>query len=140
MSNHPTCIFVYGSLRLGFRDPNYSYLAKYFNLRGEGAARGRFYFNGVSPVAVPVATDHFITGDVYELNNIDDFQWAFVQLDDYEGLHVEEGETPLYKRMCITVMLHDKPVEAWVYWFNGSTDNLAEMTPDDVKKYLPFNP
>jgi gamma-glutamylcyclotransferase (GGCT)/AIG2-like uncharacterized protein YtfP len=130
-------LFVYGSLRVGFRNPAYGYLTKYFHFLGEGIVKGRFYFNGYVPVAVPSEDEEkFITGDLYELNEPEDFDWVIVQLDDYEGLNVEAGERPLYKRELVTVLHNVQPAQAWIYWFNGSIDNMTELDAGEVAKYL----
>jgi hypothetical protein len=88
------------------------------------------------PVAVPSEEEEFITGDLYELNDTDDFDWVIIQLDDYEGLNVEPGERPLYKRGLVTVLHNVQPTQAWIYWFNGSVDNMAELDAAEVSRYL----
>jgi gamma-glutamylcyclotransferase (GGCT)/AIG2-like uncharacterized protein YtfP len=135
MITHITRLFVYGSLRVGFKDPAYSYLSKYFHLLGEGKVQSRFHFNGKIPVAVPSVNDH-ISGELYELNNPDELKWVMIQLDDYEGLNVEEGETPLYKREKITVKLADKQTEAWVYWYNRSVEHMPALDASELAAYM----
>lgn len=136
MNTQATRLFVYGSLRIGFRNPDYSYLSKYFHLLGEGTVQGKFYFNGSSPVAVPTEDKQFITGDLYELNTPDEFKWVMVQLDDYEGLNVEPGERPLYKRELVAILKNGHPSMAWIYWYNGSVDNMMELDATEITKYL----
>lgn len=129
-------LFVYGSLRSGFRNPAYEYLTRYFHLIGEAVVQGKFYDNGSYPVAIHTSEDAFITGELYVLNNPDEFNWAIEQLDDYEGLNVEVGETPMYKRELATVFQEGAPSNAWVYWYNGSVQGMAEIATGDVLKYL----
>lgn len=129
-------LFVYGSLRSGFRNPAYEYLTRYFHLLGEAIVQGKFFDKGDVPVAVPTTNDSFIHGELYEANDPDEFSWAIDQLDDYEGLNVEPGETPWYKRELITAFLNGKPEEAWIYWYNGKVDHLPEIHTGDVLKYL----
>ena len=135
MITHITRLFVYGSLRIGFNDPAYSYLSKYFHLLGEGKVSGRFHFNGKIPVAVPSANE-YITGDLYELNNPEELKWVMVQLDDYEGLNIVPGEKPLYKREQIDVSLKDSSYKAWIYWYNGNTDGMPVLDAEQVSNYL----
>lgn len=97
MEQQSEFLFVYGSLRVGFRDPAYEYLSKYFTFLGEAEVPGKFYFNGTVPVAVPSHDKNYISGDLYALNNIDELKWVIVQLDDYEGLNVMNGEIPYTK-------------------------------------------
>jgi len=136
MNIEATHLFVYGSLRVGFKDPAYSYLSKYFHLIGEGTVKGKFYFNGSTPVAISAEDNHFINGDLYELNNEEDLKWVMVQLDDYEGLNVEAGQRPLYKRDLVSVLINGKYCMSWIYWFNGNTDNMIELEAAEVSKYL----
>lgn len=130
-------LFVYGSLRSGFRNPAYQYLTKYFHLLGEAVVKGKFFDKGPYPVAIPATEeDAFITGELYVLNNPDEFNWAMEQLDDYEGLNVEAGETPMYKRELVTVFKEGVSSQAWIYWYNGSVEGMKEITIGDVLKYL----
>ena len=129
-------LFVYGSLRSGFRNPAYQYLTKYFRLLGEAVVKGKFYDKGPYPVAVPTNEESFINGELYALNNPEEFKWAIEQLDDYEGLNVEPGEKPLYKRELVTVFQEAVPSQAWIYWYNDSIAGMSEIATGDVLKYL----
>ena len=51
MSNEIYKLFVYGSLRSGFRNPVYEYLTKYFHLMGEAVVKGKLYDLGEYPAA-----------------------------------------------------------------------------------------
>jgi gamma-glutamylcyclotransferase (GGCT)/AIG2-like uncharacterized protein YtfP len=132
----PNRLFVYGSLRSGFRNPAYEYLTKYFHLLGEAVVQGKFYDKGDSPVAIPSSDDSFITGELYESNSPEEFGWAINQLDDYEGLNVEAGETPLYKRQLVKAFQNGVASEAWIYWYNGTVANMKEIAIGDVLRYL----
>ncbi len=129
-------LFVYGSLRSGFRNPMYKYLTQYFHLLGEAVVKGHFYDNGNNPVAIPGNEDHFITGELYVVNNPEEFNWAMEQLDDYEGINVETGETPMYKRELVEVFQQGQSSMAWVYWYNQPVDHMTKIETGDVLKYL----
>ncbi len=130
-------LFVYGSLRSGFRNPAYEYLTRYFQLLGEAVVQGKFYDKGQYPVAVPVDdTDSFIPGELYAIKKEEEFNWAIEQLDDYEGLNVEAGERPMYKRERVDVYQNGQPSKAWIYWFNGDVSSMKEISSGDVLKYL----
>ena len=129
-------LFVYGSLRSGFHNPAYEYLTKYFHFLGEAVVRGQLYDNGEYPVATHTAAEHFINGELYELNNPDEFGWAIEQLDDYEGLNVDPGETALYKRELVEAYTGGTATEAWIYWYNKSVENMPAIDTGDVLKYL----
>lgn len=137
MNNSTYQLFVYGSLRSGFRNPAYSYLTKYFRLVGEAVVRGKFFDAGPNPVAVPTEEEEsFITGELYMVNNPEEFGWAMEQLDDYEGINVEPGEKPLYRRELTEAFMEGKGSPAWIYWFNGSVEGMKEITMGDVLNYL----
>ena len=129
-------IFVYGSLRSGFRNPAYEYLTRYFKYSGEALVKGKFFDAGSHPVALPTEEEHFILGELYSMNSEDEFSWAFEQLDDYEGLHVEYGETPLYRRNLVEVFQNGETQIAWIYWYNKSIEGMPEIETGDVMRYL----
>jgi gamma-glutamylcyclotransferase (GGCT)/AIG2-like uncharacterized protein YtfP len=129
-------LFVYGSLRSGFHNPAYDYLTKYFHFLGEAVVKGRLFDNGSYPVAQATTDDHYINGELYELNNPDEFGWAIEQLDDYEGLNVDPGEVPLYHRAEVEAFTGGTPTEAWIYWYNQSVENMPAIESGDVLKYL----
>jgi gamma-glutamylcyclotransferase (GGCT)/AIG2-like uncharacterized protein YtfP len=129
-------LFVYGSLRSGFRNPVYSYLTKYFHLLGEAVVKGKLYDMGEYPVAIPAEEEKFISGELYAINDPSEFSWAIAQLDDYEGLNTEAGEQPLYKREEVLAYQGGQPVTAWIYWFNGNISGQPEIESGDIMQYL----
>ena len=137
MDKNPTYqLFVYGSLRSGFRNPAYKYLADFFTLIGEAVVHGKFYDKGEYPVAISSKEDALIHGELYAANNAEGFEWAIAQLDDYEGLNVENGEKPLYKRELVEVFQDGKTSLAWIYWYNDSVDGMEEIITGDILKYI----
>lgn len=129
-------LFVYGSLRSGFTNPAYQYLAQYFSYAGEGIVKGTFYEKNNSPVAVPTTDEHFLVGELYKLNNAEEFSWSFEQLDDYEGIHVLPGEEALYKRALVEVLQNGGTETAWIYWYNKSVADLPKIETGDLHVYL----
>lgn len=129
-------LFVYGSLRSGFHHPAYAYISRYFHLVAEANVNGTLYDMGEYPAAVPSDDGHTIIGELYQINNPGEFSWAMAQLDDYEGLNTEAGETPLYRRDIVTVYTKAGTQAAWIYWFNGSTDGHPVVESGDVLAYL----
>jgi gamma-glutamylcyclotransferase (GGCT)/AIG2-like uncharacterized protein YtfP len=136
MSNGNYKLFVYGSLRSGFRNPVYQYLTKYFHLIGEAVVKGKLYDLGEYPAAAPSTEEKFISGELYCINNPEEFSWAIGQLDDYEGLNAEEGEPVLYKREEVTAYRKSEPHTAWIYWFNGDISGKPEIETGDLLQYL----
>jgi gamma-glutamylcyclotransferase (GGCT)/AIG2-like uncharacterized protein YtfP len=129
-------LFVYGSLRSGFRNPIYQYLTKYFHLMGEAVVKGKLYDNGDYPVAAASSDEKFISGELYVINDPQEFSWAIGQLDDYEGLNTEEGETALYRREEVSAFLEGVAHVAWIYWYNGTIEGLPEIESGDLLQYL----
>lgn len=136
MSNVNFNLFVYGSLRSGFRNPVYQYLTKYFTLVGEAVVKGKLYDLGEYPAAAATEEEKFISGELYRINNPLEFSWAIGQLDDYEGLSVEEGETALYKREEVIAYHKGEPNAAWIYWYNGDITGKPEIESGDLLQYL----
>jgi gamma-glutamylcyclotransferase (GGCT)/AIG2-like uncharacterized protein YtfP len=125
-------LFVYGSLMSGFKSPAYEYISRFFNLLGKGKVKGRLYDMGEYPAAIPSAEDVFIQGESYLIKNESEFSWAIGQLDDYEGIIPEPGETPLYRRELTSVIMDDKTITAWIYWYNGSIAGKPHIASGDV--------
>ncbi len=130
-------IFVYGSLRSGFRSAAYEYVSKYFTFVAEAKVKGLLYDQGDYPVAIPTTTNNFIIGELYTINNTDEFSFAIAQLDDYEGLNPDEDEKALFNRIVSTIYHHDgKTTDAWVYWFAGNVIGKPIIQTGDVLQYL----
>src|SRR5690349_24119379 len=91
-------LFVYGSLRSGFKSPAYEYISRFFRLLGEARVRGKLFDMGSYPAGIPTAENQFIQGELYRIREEHEFSWAIGQLDDYEGVTVEPDEVQLYRR------------------------------------------
>lgn len=127
---------MYGSLRQGFNHPAYQYISAFFSLVGPARVKGLLYDMGDYPAAIPANDDeHFIVGELYSLRNPDEFGWAIGQIDDYEGVNVELGELPLYKRSTATVFCNGLESTAWVYWYNGDVSGHSLIASGDVLQY-----
>ena len=129
-------LFVYGSLRSGFRSPVYEYISRFFTLVGEAKAKGKLYDLGDYPAAIPVSEDYFILGELYTIKNEQEFSWAMAQLDDYEGLNVEANEERLYQRKITDVFINDLATSAWVYWYIGDVTGKPVIASGDILEYL----
>jgi gamma-glutamylcyclotransferase (GGCT)/AIG2-like uncharacterized protein YtfP len=136
MNNYPQRLFVYSSLRSGFQHPAYAYISKYFMLESEAHIKGKLFDLGNNIVGVPADENFFIKGELYLIKNPDEFSWALAQLDDYEGINGEEGETPLYIRNITTAYFNHHQDEAWVYWFNQPLTNGKLIESGDLLAYL----
>lgn len=129
-------LFVYGSLRSGFRSPAYEYISRYFDLVSDAKVKGKLYDLGDYPAAIPTSEDKFIVGELYRIRNEKEFSWAIGQLDDYEGVNVAFDETLLYRRDIAEVHIDDKITPAWIYWYYGDVENKPVIESGDVLQYL----
>ena len=130
-------IFVYGSLRKGFHSDAYNYISRYFYLAAADAkVKGKLYDLGEYPAAVATNEDYFIIGELYHISHDEEFSWAIEQLDDYEGINTEPGQTALYRREITTIYLADHTTEAWVYWYNGDVSQFPALDTGDLLAYL----
>jgi gamma-glutamylcyclotransferase (GGCT)/AIG2-like uncharacterized protein YtfP len=128
--------FVYGSLRKGFQSEAYQYMSQYFALVGDAKTKGFLVDLGDYPAAIPTDGDAYIIGELYTLKNENEHDWAFGQLDDYEGVIVEADEQQMYRRATTTVWCNNEAVEAWVYWYNANVVGKPVITSGDVLDYI----
>jgi gamma-glutamylcyclotransferase (GGCT)/AIG2-like uncharacterized protein YtfP len=129
-------LFVYGTLRSGFKSPVYEYISGYFSFIGEGKVKGKLFDMGNYPAGIPTNENVFIVGELYAINNPAEFSWAIGQLDDYEGVSVEPDEVQLYRREITEVHMNDATASAWIYWYNGDTSGRPLVATGDIFDYL----
>lgn len=127
---------MYGSLRSGFNHPAYDYISKHFTLVSEARVKGRMYDLGSYPAAIPVDDEAYIVGELYDLKKVEEFSWAMKQLDDYEGVHPEEGESPLYKRELTEAVYGNETTTAWIYWYAGSVEDCPPIPSGDIIDFI----
>ena len=129
-------LFVYGSLRSGFRHSAYEYISRFFNFVADAKVKGRLFDLGSYPGGVPASDDSFIIGELYKIKNEDEFSWALGQLDDYEGLTVEPGESQLFRRELTDVYIDATITQAWIYWYNGDISGKPVIESGDLMQYM----
>lgn len=98
--------------------------------------RGKLFDMGNYLAGVAANDDNFIIGEMYYANNENEFPWAIGQLDDYEGINVEEGEVQLFRRELTEVYINDQTTQAWIYWYNGDVSGRKVITSGDIIQYL----
>lgn len=128
-------LFVYGSLRSGFPGPALQYIAPYFTKIADGKVKGKLYDLGAYPAALPTTDAAFIIGELYRANSPEEFSWAIAQLDDYEGVHPEEGEEQLYERAATTIYTDNGEYTAWIYWYKCDVTDMPVIESGDVLEY-----
>jgi len=131
-TNHQ--LFVYGSLRKELGHYAHEYMSRYFDLVGSARVKGLLYDLGEYPAALPTDEDKYIIGEVYRIRNDDEFSYAIAQLDDYEGIHSEEGFS-LYVRELVDVQLETGTTRAWIYWYNSLVDGYPIVESGDMLRY-----
>ena len=129
-------LFVYGSLRSGFRSPAYEYISRYFVFVGDGRVRGKLFDLGSYPAGIKTNDNTFIVGELYNIKSENEFAWAIGQLDDYEGVTVEPDEVQLYRREITEVHINTTITHAWIYWYNGDTSGKKLIESGDMIEYM----
>ena len=129
-------LFVYGSLRSGFRNPMYEYISRFFQFVGEAKVKGKLFDMGSYSAGISTKDDSFIIGELYRANEENEFSWAIGQLDDYEGIAVEPGEIKLYRREITEVYINNQVTFAWIYWYNGDVSGKPLIASGDLIQYL----
>lgn len=129
-------LFVYGTLRSGFKSHAYEYISRYFTLVSEAKVKGKLFDMGSYPAGVPSKDNAFITGELYVAKSKEEFYWAISQLDDYEGVNVEPDEMQLYRRELTEIYLNNTVTHAWIYWYNGDVSGKPFVPSGDIIKYI----
>lgn len=129
-------LFVYGSLRSGFRSPAYEYISRYFTFVANARVRGKLFDLGSYPAGIKSNDNKFIVGELYKITNEEEFAWAIGQLDDYEGVSVESDEMQLYRRELTEVYYNDTVTHAWIYWYNGDVSGKPLIESGDMIEYM----
>jgi gamma-glutamylcyclotransferase (GGCT)/AIG2-like uncharacterized protein YtfP len=129
-------LFVYGSLRSGFRSPAYEYISRYFTFVSTARVRGRLFDLGSYPAGIKSNDNKFIVGELYKITNEEEFAWAIGQLDDYEGVSVEPDEIQLYRRELTEVYYNSSITHAWIYWYNGDVSGKPLIESGDMIEYM----
>ncbi|TDH24086.1 gamma-glutamylcyclotransferase [Segetibacter sp. 3557_3] len=136
MNSRNHLLFVYGSLLSGLNQPAFEYIRKYFSFVAQGSVKGLLYDMGTYPAAVPDAGEHYILGELYELNKAEEFSWAFGQLDDYEGINSEEDGSTLYRRDRADIYVNGEVFNAWIYWYCGEVSGRPVISSGNVADYF----
>jgi len=129
-------LFVYGSLRSGFKSPAYEYISRFFSFVSDAKVQGRLFDLGTYPAGVPSNDQSFIIGELYTIKHEPEFAWAIGQLDDYEGVTIEPDEVQLYKRELVDVYTDNTVSKAWIYWYSRSVEGRPLIESGDLIQYL----
>jgi gamma-glutamylcyclotransferase (GGCT)/AIG2-like uncharacterized protein YtfP len=126
-------LFVYGTLRPACRHPANGLLAKGAERIGCGWLPGRLY--EVSGYPGAVLSDNPGNRIIGELYRLIDPAAMLARLDDYEEAAEHFPPPREYRRCRVEVRISDgRPVIAWVYLYNRSTENLRPIPGGDYCK------
>lgn len=126
-------LFVYGSLRKAMGHPAHEFVQKYYEYIGEAKTKGILYNLTDFPAAIQTDDEKYIVGELYKIKNLDELSFAMAQIDDYEGVLDEDGNTPLYKKVKGDVILENGDnINAWVYFYNRNIDSQSIIESGDI--------
>ena len=123
-------LFVYGTLRGAARHTMHKVLQQYARLLGPATLQGRLYQVAHYPGAV-LSDDpaQLVVGELYQLIQ---HEPALAALDEYEECSAQFALPHEYRRQVAAVMLTSgERVNAWVYLYNRSCENLALIVSGD---------
>lgn len=116
------CLFVYGSLRVGFSHPMSAWLHGQGSFVGHGMLPGKLYLVNWYPGYVPGPRGE-VHGDIVALRS----EAVLEELDHYEECFGNPEDE--YRREQMSVRLDNGSERlAWVYVFQRSIAGLAEIT------------
>ncbi len=126
-------LFVYGTLRRGYKHKLALWLEGAAEFLGSGRAQGRLYRIAGYPGFVPSeAKDDWVMGDVYHLKRA---AMSYRVLDEYEGCGSNDPEPHEFRRVVTRVLLEpDLPIMASIYAYQGGVrDNERILSGDFLR-------
>ncbi|HEY0721036.1 MAG TPA: gamma-glutamylcyclotransferase family protein [Gammaproteobacteria bacterium] len=120
-----TLLFVYGTLRRGYRHPMARRLAQQAHHLGIGRVNGRLYRVSHYPGLLPTTHPRdWVRGDLYDLCGS---PALLARLDRYEGLGAGRRRGQ-YTREVARVWLDDEtPLTAWLYVYRRPVQRLTRL-------------
>ncbi len=133
-----TKLFVYGTLQRVCNKEAFRLIDQHFLYLSQATVQGQLFDAGEYPAAIPAA-NHIITGEVYELKQLNHFSIAFNALDVYEAAIPAENEDLLYRREITEADYQNKKTQVWIYWYNQPIDQLTPIITGNYQQYLQQN-
>lgn len=117
-------LFVYGTLRRGFRHPMARLLALSASYSGAGRLPGRLYRLGSYPGAILSHNPgEWVRGDLYAMKNPSKL---LARIDRYEALDRGRRRQAEYQRVVTAIQRDDGTTSlAWVYRYRGPVHEAA---------------
>lgn len=131
-------LFVYGTLRRGFKHPMANVLARQADFVGLGKFQGQLYDLGSYPGVKPSRRiADVVVGDVYRLHIP---VQLLSQFDRYEDYDPGDPAQSLYLRQSAPILMNDgRSLYAWIYIYNRSTPGHRLIESGDYLQYLQDN-
>ena len=133
---HPTQLFVYGTLR---RDPAHEMpllLTRTARFVSKARVAGRLYDLGSYPGMTLSPSDKYVKGELYEVDP-DQWQSVIAQLDQYEACREADPEPHEYRRELVRAELPSgEGIQAWAYVLNRVDLGLPEILSGDYLSVL----
>ena len=134
-------LFVYGTLRDGYRNPFAQSLQEGAARCGRAIMPGALYLGGDASFLYPKAayrpeTAEWVQGEVYELHG--DGALLLAALDRYEGVGPGFPEPQEYVRRRVWVQMEGRSVETWCYVMNEEVDETRRIVGGDFTTVVPL--
>lgn len=134
--SHPVSahLFVYGTLRRGYRGEMQAFLARSARFVDTAVFRGRLFLVGNYPGAVPSSRpEDVVHGDVFRLR-----QPAVVlaELDAYEQCGPEGSGSEYYRRQAAVTLRTGRRIDAWIYLYGRPTRALRPIPSGDYLRFV----
>lgn len=128
-------LFVYGTLRKGFKNPILNEVMDNVKFIENGFIQASLFDIGEYPGIVPNNDKKSVVkGDVFEIN---DSKKVFKILDNYEGFYIRNINKSEYLRSKALIELSTgNKIIAWVYWYNFSVEGKQKINNSDYLEYL----
>ena len=121
-------VFLYGSLMRGFESHETVDIPSRAEFAGEAHCVGTLYDLGDYP-GMTLEGNGRVRGELYRA--VDD--GLIDDLDRFEGYYPESTDDSLYVRHLEEVV--DRDLNAWVYLYNGPTDDVSVIESGNWREY-----
>ena len=135
----PHRIFVYGTLRQGYKNPFAERLRGVAKFLGMATMRGELYLCTRGPFPYPAAcylphAESQVVGEVYEFASGSEI---LGELDRYEGVGPGFPVPHEYERTVVSVLCDSRPCEAWCYLANHPVTPGNRIPSGDFTQAVP---
>lgn len=124
-----THLFVYGTLRRGYRGEMQALLERRAEFVDTALFRGRLFLVDDYPGAIPSSKpDDIVHGDVFRLR---DPALVLAELDAYERCGAEGSGSEYYRKQAAVRLSSGRRIDAWIYLYGRPTLALRPIPCGD---------